>query len=67
MSRRHARLLVTRATLVVEDLDSKNGTHVNGKRVDKATPVANGDEILFGSVRTTVEIARAVDPSTLTI
>jgi DNA-binding winged helix-turn-helix (wHTH) protein len=67
VSRRHARLLVSGATLVVEDYDSKNGTLVNGARIDKPTAVVDGDEVTFGSVKTTIQIARTVDPSTVTL
>ena len=36
ISRRHARIVVTDGEAVVEDLGSKNGTHVNGQRVTRA-------------------------------
>ena len=51
VSRRHARVLLTDAGAVLEDLGSKNGTYVNGVRLDRPHPLADGDEIRLGSVR----------------
>jgi diguanylate cyclase (GGDEF)-like protein len=33
---------------MIEDLGSTNGTSVNGRRIDRPTPLANGDKILVG-------------------
>ena len=48
VSRRHARILVagTRATL--EDLASKNGTYLRGRRIDGPVVLSDGDEICVG-------------------
>jgi DNA-binding winged helix-turn-helix (wHTH) protein len=51
VSRRHARILLTDAGAVLEDLGSKNGTYVNGVRLDRPHPLVDGDEIRLGSVR----------------
>lgn len=67
VSRRHARLAVKGPSVIVEDLGSKNGTHVNGKRITKPTAIESGDEITFGSVKTSIEYSRGPAPSTLTI
>jgi hypothetical protein len=48
VSRRHARILVLGDRVVIEDLGSKNGTHVRGRRVDGPTSLADGDVILLG-------------------
>ncbi len=50
VSRRHARITVTRERVTVEDLGSKNGTFVRGRRIERPTALADGDEIRFGSV-----------------
>jgi len=50
VSRHHARLLVTGEQVVLEDLDSKNGTFVNGGRVVAPTPLVKDDRVRFGSV-----------------
>lgn len=43
----HARVEFRENNVVVSDLESKNGTYVNGKRVDHATLI-NGDEVGIG-------------------
>jgi len=48
MSRRHARLSPSGRGLVLEDLGSKNGTRVNGERVEGACPLVDGDVLEFG-------------------
>lgn len=52
VSRRHARIVVDRErrAVVLEDLNSKNGTFVGGRLVHSATEVADGDDVTFGSV-----------------
>jgi len=55
VSRRHCELVVVADTVTVSDLDSSNGTYVNGKRVEHRTIVA-GDQIQVGSVLLTVQI-----------
>jgi DNA-binding NtrC family response regulator len=49
VSRRQARLAVSGGILTVRDLGSKNGTFVNGRRIDERT-VDEGDWIGFGPV-----------------
>jgi hypothetical protein len=50
VSRRHARVIVDGDRPSIEDLGSKNGTFVNGKRV-KTHALNDGDELLFGRSR----------------
>lgn len=49
VSRRHARLVVTANTTLLEDLDSKNGTTIDGARVDKVV-LRDGDCFSCGQV-----------------
>ena len=49
VSRRHARLTVAHASVTIEDLDSTNGTHVNGTRISAPTRLVPGDEFALGS------------------
>jgi DNA-binding winged helix-turn-helix (wHTH) protein len=48
VSRKHARITITGGKVTLEDLDSKNGTHWNGKRIERRTPLSDGDEIRVG-------------------
>lgn len=45
VSRYHARIAWQGEGYLVEDLGSKNGTHVNGQEVSEPTPLQDGDEI----------------------
>jgi hypothetical protein len=54
VSRRHALLRRSGASVVVEDLDSTNGTFVNGERIRSPVMVGPGDQVRVG--RTTLEI-----------
>jgi len=49
VSRRHARIIVGRGAATIEDLDSTNGTFVNGKRISTPTRLTPGDEFSLGS------------------
>lgn len=44
-SRHHARIVRTEQGYMVEDLDSKNGTFLNGQALDRPTLLTDGDEI----------------------
>ena len=54
VSRRHAVLRRSGESVVVEDLDSTNGTFVNGERIRSPITVRPGDQVRVG--RTTLEI-----------
>lgn len=45
VSRLHTKIAWTGDDYQVEDLDSKNGTHLNGQEVAKPMPLRDGDEI----------------------
>ena len=47
-SRHHARLVVAGHVIHLEDLESRNGTFVNGKRVSGTVEIGVGDEIEIG-------------------
>jgi DNA-binding winged helix-turn-helix (wHTH) protein len=59
VSRRHARIIVSGGTATIEDLGSKNGTSVSGRRIDRPTLLAAGDEIALGPVLMTFRAFRA--------
>lgn len=45
ISRKHARIVVAGETVTIQDLGSKNGTYVQGSRVDGVRELRDGDEI----------------------
>jgi DNA-binding winged helix-turn-helix (wHTH) protein len=49
VSRRHARITITAGSATAEDLDSTNGTHINGVRISGPTRLTPGDELSLGS------------------
>ena len=59
VSRRHARILITGETAILEDLGSKNGTYLCGKRLTEPMPLATGDEIKIGAARFVFRLFRA--------
>ena len=48
VSRRHARLLLANDTCTVEDLHSRNGTYVNGEKIDGRVTLRNRDRLEIG-------------------
>lgn len=48
VSRKHARILAGEGSFAIEDLDSTNGTFVNGEKVQR-TGLRQGDRILIGT------------------
>lgn len=48
VSRCHARIRIAGTTASIEDLDSKNGTYLNGRRLEQPAQLASGDEIWLG-------------------
>ncbi len=50
LSRKHAKVEVTPSGLKIEDLNSSNGTYVNGKKVNVEKAIA-GDEVSFDTLR----------------
>jgi FHA domain-containing protein len=59
VSRRHAFILRRQGTIVLEDLESVNGTFVNVTQQLAAhvlTPLRDGDDITFGQTRCTIRI-----------
>jgi hypothetical protein len=48
VSATHARFTIQGPALVLEDLDSKNGTMVNGHPIDQPVTLRDGDEVQIG-------------------
>ncbi len=55
LSRVHCRLSASDTRLAVEDLQSTNGTYVNGDRV-RQSELRNGDRLRLGRVELTVAV-----------
>lgn len=64
VSRRHARILVSGGKATLEDLGSKNGTFVRGRRLTMPSPLSDGDEIRVGQVRMTFRVLAPVSTRT---
>lgn len=54
VSRRHCQVLKEADHVAVEDLGSRNGTFVNGKRIESKTVLHDGDRLRVGSLEVTV-------------
>lgn len=51
VSRKHARIVVRSGAVFAEDMGSRNGTFVNGRRIAERTQVSLGDAVQFGEAR----------------
>jgi DNA-binding winged helix-turn-helix (wHTH) protein len=56
VSRRHAAIRVTASEVTIEDLGSRNGSFVCGRRVVGVMPLSDGDTLRFGRIATTLRI-----------
>lgn len=56
VSRHHARFRLDAGNVTVEDLESKNGTYLRGKRLTAPSHIGDGDQIRIGSVVITLRI-----------
>lgn len=61
VSRRHARIVVKNGKAALEDLESKNGTHLNGKEIRRRAALEDGDEVRIGPQ---TAVFRALSPGT---
>jgi DNA-binding winged helix-turn-helix (wHTH) protein len=59
VSRRHARIVVAGEAARIEDLGSKNGTFLRGRRISGPELLSDGDEICLGRVPMTFRVVRA--------
>ena len=64
VSRHHARITVAGRSASLEDLDSKNGTFLNGTRVNQELPLSCGDLISIGRVTETILFVAALEGGT---
>ena len=64
VSRHHARIVIVGGEARLEDLGSKNGTCLRGRRVDAPEMLRDRDPILFGSIQVTFGPGRLAEKST---
>jgi Nif-specific regulatory protein len=65
ISRRHARILVSGSEVAIEDLESKNGVLVNGRRIEERTGLRDGDQVVLGMAFLTLhrqDVRHWIDP-----
>ena len=55
VSRRHARISIRTGTAILEDLQSRNGTFVGGRRIESPAELHDGDVIGLGPITLTFE------------
>jgi DNA-binding NtrC family response regulator len=64
VSRTHAKLVSRHGEITIEDLGSRNGTKVNGVRIEASTSLSSGDEVVVGPATAVVTITtRASRPT----
>ena len=63
MSRYHARIRVEHGQALLEDLGSKNGTHLNGRRLSTPEPLDDGNQIRVGGIALTFRIVSPGSPT----
>lgn len=61
VSRRHARILYDDGALYIEDLNSTNGTRINGFQLtpERTYRLRDGDELEFGRIRVVMRFVRS--------
>ena len=66
VSSKHARIVRGESGFVLEDLQSRNGTFVNGEKVTEPRALADGDILRLGKVLLTFNVASENTPSPTT-
>jgi DNA-binding NtrC family response regulator/pSer/pThr/pTyr-binding forkhead associated (FHA) protein len=64
VSKMHARVRRTGEVIEVEDLGSRNGTRVNGDKIDGVRRVQSGDEVAIGPVQAVVGVTSGLRRAT---
>ncbi len=60
ISRKHCMISRSDTSVTVKDLDSSNGTFVNGKRITEETKLSSGDELEVGSLLFLVTVSPGI-------
>jgi DNA-binding winged helix-turn-helix (wHTH) protein len=67
ISRRHARILVRDGRAAIEDLGSKNGTLIQGRRIEGKVDLVDGDEVRVGRASLTFHASCGEGVSTASV
>src|SRR5262245_3130218 len=67
VSRRHCRFVRRGEEIWVQDLESLNGTFVNGRMASHLTPLRHGDELRLGPLGYRVSVVAGHDSGTLLV
>jgi hypothetical protein len=59
VSRTHAKIIVQRGAVTIEDMGSANGVLVNGERVEQTRTIGNGDRVVLGQQSFTLSLQAA--------
>jgi len=62
VSRTHARIVVSRGSVTIEDLKSANGVLVNGEPLLRARVLVSGDQVVIGEQNFVVFVATRTEP-----
>ena len=60
VSRQHCKITRTDNRVAIKDLDSRNGTYVNGRKIEEETELATGDEIIVGPLKFLITITPGI-------
>ena len=66
VSRRHACIRLSASNATLEDLGSKNGTWLRGRRLERRAALQDGDEIRLGSIKMTFRVFSLPDSTETT-
>jgi pSer/pThr/pTyr-binding forkhead associated (FHA) protein len=64
ISRKHCVIRLNKSTIKIADLNSRNGTYVNGERIEQEVTLTSGDEVRVGPLRFVVLAQHGIDTST---
>lgn len=63
VSRRHARIRIRQGSAVLEDLGSKNGTYLAGRKISEPATLRDGDKIRIGPQTLTFRVFSGAGPT----
>ena len=67
VSRRHARIVIDETGAVLEDLGSKNGTYLRGKKIEAPRKLADEDQLRIGPASMTFRVFKRTDSTVAAI